>query len=145
MNDDNRIIGPGQGISSIDTSDVKIIDDNNELPVTKEVKEKNQEYEKSLKGLYDYIASKDTKDLIMVFVRILIIIMIIFIFKYPFDIIKEMGISIFDMCGLEITDLFLKIWNSSINILYYVLALITFISVVSKRYDNLLKKDNNND
>ena len=144
MNEDNQIIGPGQEVNTINTNDVKIIDDdqsNIENTVVKEeVKEANTEYEKSLKGFYDYITSQDTKELIMVFIRMLIIVTIIFLFKYPFDLIKEMGLSIFDMCGVDVTDLIYKIWDCGIELIYYVLALITFVSVITKRYDNLIKK-----
>ena len=160
MNDENKIVGLGDSLEDYPIQpkkhsreflrDVAHLRSRTNLPKVEDKKEEKVVYEKSFKGLYDYITSQDTVGLLMLLLRTIIICSIITTFKlYGVDFVKEMGYSILNLFGIEMTDLIKKIWTllfTSIitrficDFVFYVGAIFVFVSIMTTRYDNLLKK-----
>ena len=113
----------------------KLADNDNQ--VVNEVKE---EYDKSFKGMFKYITTRDTKDLFMVLVRLLIIAGIIVVFHLPISFIKELGVNILTLLNIKISDMILNVWYFICEGLYFIVAIIAFIKIVKTRYANLTNK-----
>lgn len=110
----------------------KMNEDNNETVVKKE--------NDGIKEVIKYITTRDTKDLLMLVLRMLIIVAILFICKFPFDLLKDIGTNVFILFGISITDTLLNIWNSIINIIYGILAIYSFYKIVKIRFKNINNK-----
>lgn len=90
-----------------------------------------------IKEMFKYITTKDSKGLLLLALRLIIIVVIILICKFPFDLLREAGTNFFIMFGITITETLLNIWNSIINIIYYVLAIYAFYKIINIRFKNI--------
>lgn len=111
------------------------IDENKD--VKKEVSNNKND---GFKEMFKYVTTKDSKSLLLLFVRLIIIVAIISIFKFPFDLLKEAGTSLLILFGITITETILNIWDSVINIIYYILAIYAFYKIIKVRFNNINSK-----
>ena len=123
------------------TSDIEI----EELNSGNKKEETSEELEYSLSGLFKYITTRNTKELGMLLVRVIIIVAILVLFRFPFDLITDLGFSLLNVFNIVITYEILKIWNFICDASYSIIALVVFYKLITTRYDNLLKKKINKD
>ena len=112
--------------------------------VMEEIKEVSsnvkEEFEKSFKGFFKYVTTRDTVDLFKLIIRLLLIVVIIAIFYFPFSLIKDMGISLLTLIGIKISDAVLNVWYFICDFGYGIFGLVAFYKIVSTRYENLIEK-----
>lgn len=93
-----------------------------------------------IKAMFKYVTTRDSKDLFILFIRLLIIVAIIIVCKFPFDLLKEAGTNLFIMFGITISTTLLNIWQSIVNIVYCILAIYAFYKIIKTRFKNLNNK-----
>lgn len=94
---------------------------------------------KGIKGMYNYMITRDTKDLIFLLIRLLIIVGIIYVLHYPIELFKEMLVSFITIFNISVPDSVLKMIYLIFDFGYGIFGLLLFYMIVSTRYDNLLK------
>jgi preprotein translocase subunit SecG len=87
--------------------------------------------------LTKYLSTKDSKEIINLIIKVALIIIVILLFKFPFDLLKDMGTNVLTMFGISLTDNILNIWNAIINIIYGIIGIITFYKVCKERILNI--------
>ena len=104
----------------------------------------NEQYNKDsknnndgLKEMIKYMTTKKGKDLFYLIIRLLLIMVIIIIFKFPFDLLKDVGINVLTLFGTTITNSILNIWTAIVNIIYAILAIYAFIKIIKIRFKNI--------
>ena len=102
--------------------------------------ETKKEYEDSLKGMFKYITTQDTKELFMVLLRLAIIALIIVVFHLPVSLIKELGINILTLLNVTLSDSLLNIWYFVCEGIYFIIAIVLFFKLVKTRYQQLIIK-----
>lgn len=117
------------------TSDIEIED----LTTSSEKEESSTEAEYSLNGLFKYITTRNTKELGMLLIRVVIIVGILLLFRFPFDLITDLGLSLLNLFNIVVNYELLKIWNVVCDICYTIIALVMFYKLITTRYDNLIK------
>lgn len=90
-----------------------------------------------IKEVIKYITTRNSKDLLALILRLLLIVIIIFICKFPFDLLKDVGINLLILIGISINDSLLNIWTAIINIIYGILGIYAFIKLVKIRFKNI--------
>ena len=118
----------------------KIVNESKEI-----VKEDAKTFKKFFKDAKDYLTTRNTKELGMLLVRVIIIVAILVLFRFPFDLITDLGLSLLNVFNIVITYEILKIWNFICDASYSIIALVVFYKLITTRYDNLLKKKINKD
>ena len=120
---------------------------NEQQPVIQEQKEaplindnKEEKYEASLKGLFKYLTTQDTKELLMVLFRVIIIALIVLACYFlPVSLLAEFGLSVLDLLNIR-TETVINIWKF---ICYGLLALVgiyVFYRLIVSRYQKLVVK-----
>ena len=104
-------------------------------PITEEKK-----YENSLKGMFRYLTTQDTKDLFMLLLRLVIIALIIVVFHLPVSLIKELGVNILTILNITLSDFILNTWYIVCEGLYFIIAMYLFFKIIKTRYYNLVIK-----
>ena len=112
-----------------------------EQPVQESTPKEEVQYENSLKGMFKYLTTQDTKNLLLVLVRIIIIALIILAFYLPVSLISGMGPDLAKLLNIHpVPDVVDKLWYFSLNAIYAVVAIYTFYKTISARYQRLILK-----
>lgn len=83
--------------------------------------------------LIKYLSERNTQELLYLVLKIIVLVVIILLFKFPFDLIKDMGTNILTLFGIGLTDQILNIWGAIINIIYCLIGIIVFVKVIKER------------
>lgn len=128
------------------------MDENFELPkLNKKIEEKQEENEKkedkiileekktlkeTFKRVYKFLTDASLNEIGKFFIELLILVLIVILFKLPFDLIIELGSSIFTTLGINVT----AFWNILFNILYTIVGIWYYLRVFKNRFWNIKEK-----
>lgn len=153
---DSTDVNQNESISAIENAKTEIIEDvkseanlgtvsessvKEEVPLVEDNKKKKKDLkiDNSFKGMYNYLITRNTKDLLLLLARLLIIAGIIFVLKIPVDTLNEMIYSFLDLFDIIVPDNIKHIIDFIFKFGYGLFSVILFYIVVTTRFDSLLK------
>ncbi len=117
-----------------------------ELPKTKEkelvVDNKNPLSLKDLvKEIFTFLTHTDLINIIVFIFELLIIALVIIVFKFPVELIIDLGPKLFNFIkDAKVLGLIINIWTLFFNLIYAILGIYAYYKICSVRFINLSQR-----
>ena len=108
----------------------------NEKKEDKIILEEKKTLKEAFKRVYKFLTDASLNEIGKFFIELLILVLVVILFKLPFDLIIELGLSIFATLGINAT----AFWNILFNILYTIVGIWYYLRVFKNRFWNIKEK-----
>lgn len=102
--------------------------------------EKKKTFGSTIKEIHKYITNTGLKGLAKLTIELLLIAVLILCFKLPFQLVIELGPSVFAAINTSAEDVMEKIWIISLNVGYFIFGISYYIKIITDRYYNINDK-----
>lgn len=109
---------------------------------TKEVKEvKSLTFKELIKTIFTFLTHSDFIDIIVFIFQLLILALVIIVFKFPVELVIDLGPKIFGLLGSNnLVGILVNFWTLIFNIIYTIVGIYAYIKICEIRFANLNDK-----
>ena len=117
-----------------------------ELPKTKEEKMVTESrtplsLKELVKEIFTFLTHTDLINIIVFIFELLIIALVIIVFKFPVELIIDLGPKLFNFIkDAKILGIIINIWTLFFNLIYAILGIYAYYKICSVRFANLSKR-----
>ena len=109
---------------------------------TKEVKEvKSLTFKELIKTIFTFLTHSDFIDIIVFIFQLLVLALVIIVFKFPVELVIDLGPKIFGLLGSNnLVGILVNFWTLIFNIIYTIVGIYDYIKICEIRFANLYDK-----
>lgn len=109
---------------------------------TKEVKEvKSLTFKELIKTIFTFLTHSDFIDIIVFIFQLLVLALVIIVFKFPVELVIDLGPKIFGLLGSNnLVGILVTFWTLIFNIIYTIVGIYAYIKICEIRFVNLNDK-----
>lgn len=117
-----------------------------ELPKTKEEKMVTESrtplsFKELLKEIFTFLTHTDLINIIVFIFELLIIALVIIVFKFPVELIIDLGPKLFNFIkDAKALGIIINIWTLFFNLIYAILGIYAYYKICSVRFINLSQR-----
>lgn len=117
-----------------------------ELPKTKEEKMVTESrtplsFKELLKEIFTFLTHTDLINIIVFIFELLIIALVIIVFKFPVELIIDLGPKLFNFIkDAKALGIIINIWTLFFNLIYTILGIYAYYKICSVRFINLSQR-----
>lgn len=117
-----------------------------ELPKMKEEKKEVKEvksltFKELIKTIFTFLTHSDFIDIIVFIFQLLVLALVIIVFKFPVELVIDLGPKIFGLLGSNnLVGILVTFWTLIFNIIYTIVGIYAYIKICEIRFANLNDK-----